>query len=171
MTDPLETALRAAYDAHAAEVTRVAHRLLRDPDEARDVCQEAFVRLHDSWDDVRGPPGPWLRAVAWRLALDALRRRQRLARGLAARAAEGRPVESPDTAQVSETRALVSRALGELSPRQRTVVALRVLGDESFPEIARALGVSEGSAKVHLRRGLERLRSILAPLLSREARP
>jgi RNA polymerase sigma-70 factor (ECF subfamily) len=172
VNDARERALRAAFEAHAKDVTRLAHRLLRDPEEARDICQETFVRFHDSLDEIRGEPGPWLRAVAWRLALDALRRRRRLARGLTVRARESVATEAPDAAEVRERRDAVERALEDLSERQREVVALRVLGEEPFPEIARALGVSEGSAKVHLRRALERLRSALAPFVtSRERKP
>jgi RNA polymerase sigma-70 factor (ECF subfamily) len=168
---PREAALREAFDAHAAEVTRLAARLLRDPEEARDVCQETFVRFHDHLSEVEGEPGPWLRAVAWRLALDALRRRRRAARGLERRGLAPTGAEPADTIETEERKATLVRALDELSERQRTVVALRVLGEEPFPDIARALGVSEGSAKVHFRRALERLRSLLAPVLSKESSP
>jgi RNA polymerase sigma-70 factor (ECF subfamily) len=116
-------------------------------------------------DEVLGEPGPWLRAVAWRLALDRARRGRRESRVLEAIAARAPdPAEPRDPVEDEETRARVLAALAALPDRQRDVVHLRVLSGETFPAIARVLGVSEGSAKVHLRRALERLRGLLAPL-------
>lgn len=153
--DPREAALAAAHAAHAASVTALAARLLGDADAARDVCQEAFVRLHGQLHLVRGDPGPWLRTVAWRLAFDLRRRRDREARVMSrvpAREAGPAAFESDEAVQ---------GALADLSDRQREVLLLRVVDGESFPAVARTLSISEGSAKVHLRRALERLRDAL----------
>jgi len=177
---PRDVVLATAFAAHAAAVTAIAARVLGDADAARDVCQEAFVRLHARLDEVRGEPGPWLRAVAWRLAFDARRRREREARALGpnlrcwetgsllrrlgrepgqersgARARPGDPLEA------RETNARIREALDALSPRQREVLLLRVVEGETFPAVASALEISEGAAKVHLRRALERLRALL----------
>lgn len=155
--DAREALVAAAYAAHAGAVTALAARLLGDADAARDVCQESFVRLHARLDEVRGDPGPWLRAVAWRLACDALRRRRREA------AALGRVAGAPPSASadVEEDVVRVRDALTALSERQRDVLLLRIVEGESFPALARTLSMSEGSAKVHLRRALDRLRALL----------
>lgn len=176
---PREVALETAFAAHAAGVAALAARLLRDAEAGRDVCQETFVRFDERMDEVRGDPGPWLRAVASNLALDRLRRRRRDARALDALARRAREAEAgagpgaggpPDPVLAQERRERVLGALADLPDRQREVVALRVLEGETFPTVARALGISEGSAKVHLRRAVERLRGLLAPLLGLEAR-
>lgn len=149
----------AAFGAHAAAVTAIAARVLGDADVARDVCQEAFVRLHARLDEVRGEPGPWLRAVAWRLAFDARRRRAREARALGRE--PSRVERAGDPLEEREASAEVREALDALSPRQREVLLLRVVDGETFPRVASALSISEGAAKVHLRRALERLRALL----------
>ncbi len=167
-----EAALVAAYEAHAKGIAALASRLLRDADAARDVCQETFVVFHRRMDEVRDEPGPWLRAVAWRLSLDRLRRRRTEARALDAVAREDRGVDALDpaaSAADAERRARILAALADLPDRQREVIALRVLGGESFPRLARSLEISEGSAKTHLRRGLERLRRTLAAWLPTHA--
>lgn len=156
-----EEALAQAYAAHAAEVTRIAARVLRDAEAARDVCQEAFVRLHARLPELRGPPGPWLRAVAWRLALDGLRRRRREVASLEAREpAIPAALDPLDLAGEGEAGERLREALLSLSERQREVLLLRVVGGETFPALARALEISEGAAKVHLRRALDRLRDL-----------
>ncbi len=154
--DARETSLAAAHAAHAASVTALAARLLGDADAARDVCQEAFVRLHGQLDQVRGDPGPWLRTVAWRLAFDLRRRRDREARALA-RVPE-RDAAGPAAFESDDA---IHGALADLSDRQREVLLLRVVDGATFPAVARTLSISEGSAKVHLRRALERLRDAL----------
>lgn len=153
--DAREAALAAAYAAHAAPITALAARLLGDADAARNVCQEAFVRLHGQLEAVRGDPGPWLRTVAWRLAFDLRRRREREARALA------RVPERDAGPAAFESDDAIHGALADLSDRQREVLLLRVVDGDTFPAVARTLSISEGSAKVHLRRALERLRDAL----------
>jgi RNA polymerase sigma factor (sigma-70 family) len=155
-----EQALRAAYEAHAASVAALAARLLRDPEAARDVCQEALVRYFDRMEEVRGDAGPWLRAVATRIALDRIRRGKLHARAVAAIARRPGP-EAFDATVEAEDRDRVIEALAALPDRQREVVALRVVEEETFPAIAAALGIAEGSAKEHYRRGMDKLRGLL----------
>lgn len=160
-----EAAVERAFAAHAGGVVALAARILRDDDAARDVCQETFVRFFDRMDEVRGDPGPWLRTVACRLALDGLRRRGGEARALAARP-RGLAASGPgDPVEDAERREHVVAALAALSERQRAAVSLRLLVGETFPQIASALGCGEGAAKVHFRRGVDRLRTLLASLV------
>ncbi|MBI3725436.1 sigma-70 family RNA polymerase sigma factor [bacterium] len=166
--DPREESVRRAFLAHAQEVVSLLARLLRDPEQARDLCQETFVRYHDRRDEVEREPGPWLRSVAFRLALDALRRR-RLERESLPRLVPGAAAADLDPLEARERRDRVSEALSRLPERQRSVVFLRVLDGETFPEVARALGISEGAAKVHLRRALESLRASLGPFMKHES--
>ena len=63
-----------------------------------------------------------------------------------------------------ELRARVVDALARLPDRQREVVVLRIIDGERWGAIAETLDLSEGTAKTHLRRALERLRALLAPL-------
>jgi RNA polymerase sigma-70 factor (ECF subfamily) len=157
-----EAALEAAFAAHAASVAAVALRILGDTEAARDVAQDAFVRYSDHVAEVHGDPGPWLRTVAARLALDRLRRRRREGRALAVGAlARGGGERDPDPAEAAETRERLLRALADLPERQRDVVLRRVVEGETFPALARALGIAEGSAKAHLRRALASLRRAL----------
>jgi RNA polymerase sigma-70 factor, ECF subfamily len=106
----------------------------------------------------------WVFITARRRAVDAGRRRAR--RGEMERSWSSFPVESapPDPADVvaaSEDTDAALRLLGQLSPLQAEVIALRVLTGLSTEEVAKIVGRSTGAVRVAAHRGLRRLEEIL----------
>lgn len=145
---------RELFDAHASYVAASLGRLgVRDADRD-DLVSEVFVRVHRELEryDASRPIRPWLFAFAARVASDhrrlARHRREVLGEGPeAASAAAG-----PDRALESmEARRIVERALGELDLDKRAVFVLHDLDETPVPEIARALGIAEGTAYSRLR--------------------
>ena len=146
-----------SYDEAFAELYRaayrVAFRLLGDRTEAQDVAQEALARTYVRWRTVEPYATPWACRVATNLALDRLRRSRRLSGD-----------DAPDRAvpdAYCDERVDLQRALRTLPRRQRDVVVLRYLADQSEESVAAALGVSVGSVKTHASRGLASLRARL----------
>ena len=73
------------------------------------------------------------------------------------------PRRAPDADLLdTEREAALARAIGDLPEAEQEVVVLRLSGDRSFPAIARALSIPEGTAKTRMRSGLARLRLALA---------
>ncbi len=143
----------AAFDELFPRAVRLANRLLGDRAAAEDVAAEALARTYARWPKVSGLPyrDGWVLKVATNLAIDRLRRR---------------PLDlTPPHADVFEDavhlRLALNAALLTLAPRQRQAVALRYLGGLSDKEVALALGISLGSVKTHIHRGLTGLRSRL----------
>ena len=143
----------AAFDELFPRAVRLATRLLGDRAAAEDVAAEALARAYARWPKVGGLPyrDGWVLKVATNLAIDRLRRR---------------PLNlTPPPAEVFEdavhVRLALTAALLTLAPRQRQAVALRYLGGLSDKEVALALGISLGSVKTHIHRGLNGLRSRL----------
>jgi RNA polymerase sigma-70 factor (sigma-E family) len=132
-----------------------ARRIVGPGDEAEELAAEAFTRAYDRWSSVRRQPAPaaWVLRVTVNLALDQARRRR------VDLVDEASTTHSTDPAQdrVAERLALAA-ALGALSPKQRHAIALRYLAGCQEDEVAAALGVSTGTVKTHLRRGLDHLR-------------
>ena len=95
---------------------------------------------------------PWLHRVAMNLALNSLRRRRWWAPWSST-------IEAAQAAPDNDGQWIV-RTLGQLPPRQREAVFLRVVADLSEDEVARLMGCSVGSVKVHKKRGLDRLRAL-----------
>jgi RNA polymerase sigma factor (sigma-70 family) len=109
-----------------------------------------MVRAYANWAKVEGLPhrDGWVLRVAANLAVDRLRRHPPMV-------AAGATIDAQDAVAL---RLALSAALAALPRRQRQAVTLRYLGDLSDGEVATALGISLGSVKTHVHRGLAALR-------------
>lgn len=143
----------AAFDELFPRAVRLANRLLGDRAAAEDVAAEALARAYARWPKVGGLSyrDGWVLKVATNLAIDRLRRRP----------PEVSPSRAADFEDGVELRIALNAALLTLAPRQRQAVALRYLGGLSDHEVALALGISLGSVKTHIHRGLKGLRGRL----------
>ena len=148
---------RAAFDRTYPLAERVARRITGDPALAEDLAAEAFTRLFVPWRRMAGHPHveAWVLRVTINLSIGAVRRR----RPIAPAADEPSLIFEEDTVVL---RVALSEALARLPRRQREVVTLRYLTDLSESDVAAVLGVSPGSVKTHLHRGLTALRARLA---------
>jgi len=151
-TEP-DDGFEEAFDELFPRAVRLAHRLLGDRTAAEDVAAEAMARAYARWPRVSGPPyrDGWLLKVTTNLAIDRLRRRP----------PEIVPAPADDFEDGVELRLALNAALLTLAPRQRQAAALRYLGGLSDREVAQALGISLGSVKTHIHRGLKGLRARL----------
>ncbi len=169
-------ALAPLMERHYRRLYRIALAYVRQPDDALDVVQEAFVRAFQAatrWDGT-AEAAPWLSRITINLAIDRWRRNRRRADTFApmlesdhaASLADKGP--TPDGGvERRETGERLRAALGLLPERQRAIVVLRHYQDLSLEEIARTLGISLGTVKSSLHRALQRMRVGLAG----EARP
>lgn len=112
---------------------------------AEDIAQEAFLRAHRSWADVRGHPNPegWVRLVAMNLARSRLRRLGAETRALA-RFAGMNHTPFPEIEPPNET---FWKAVHSLPHRQREVVALHYLEDMAVADIAQVLEIAVSTVK------------------------
>ena len=145
-----------AFDELAAVAYRVAFRILGSRGDAEDVAQEALTRAFVRWRRVRGHAEPWVARVAGNLAIDGHRRARRRPTVSDDGRAEATPVRAGGISAVD--RVELVRTLADLPARQRDVVVLRYLADQSEAATAAALGTSIGSVKQHAHRGLAALR-------------
>lgn len=163
-----------ALDALARRLRQPAYtlalQLLRDPDDALDVAQDALLRFfsHLHRVDADRSPRPWLFAIVRNRARDVLRRRRvRRSESLDALTEGGRP-EPTSTAADPARRALrrdlqrrVWRALGELPEAQREMLVLRDYQDLSYAEIAQVLRMPMGTVMSRLHRARKALKERL----------
>jgi RNA polymerase sigma-70 factor (sigma-E family) len=149
--------LAQLFRAEFGRLVGTARLLLGDAGQAEEVVQEAFIRLHGSWRRLRDPAkaAPYLRATVVNLARGRLRHRQVVERH---RPEPHRDARSPEDAALDGDRhRVVVAAIDRLPSRQRECVVLRYYLDLSERDIAAALGISCGSVKTHLHRGLATL--------------
>jgi RNA polymerase sigma-70 factor (ECF subfamily) len=116
-------------------------------DVAEDATAEAFARAIAQGDRLRDPLA-WIYRVAFRVAIDELRRERPHAQ------------ERDGAVPPPELEGLVE-ALKRLSPNQRAAVTLRYVLDLDIAEVAHRMGTAEPTVRVHLFRARKRLRQLL----------
>jgi RNA polymerase sigma factor (sigma-70 family) len=142
------------FAAEYAAVLRTVFLICHDTHLAQDITQEAFVELLRHWEKVSRyeRPGAWVRRVAIRKLVKAMRRDVRR------REAEG-TFEPPTALEPADVDVL--RAVRALPLRQRTAVVLHYFEDLSLHEIADVLDCAPSTAGVHLHRARARLGGVL----------
>lgn len=140
---------------------RVAYRILRDPELARDATQQALL---EAWRDLPSlrDPDRW-EAWTYRLLVHASYREGRRERRLGSNV-RLIPLDRssvPDTAIAVADRDELERGFRRLSTEQRTVVVLHYYVGLSMAEVAEALGIPAGTARSRLHAATGRLRAAL----------
>lgn len=143
-------------------VYHLAYRTVRDPEEARDVAQEAFFKAYRSLRTFK--PGAkfstWIFAITYHACCDRLSRRKRYSNDELPERAD--PSAGPESEAIANDEAKRLRAaIAQLPEKYRTVITLYHLQGRQYEEIANVLGVPMGTVKTHLFRAKEQLRRIL----------
>ena len=152
-------AVEALFRAEYRSLVRLAALLVGDRDASEEIVQDAFVRLQLRWGGLRDPSRApaWLRSAVLNGARSSLRRR-----GVRRRhASASLPVPVEERWLDGDQHRRVIAALRTLPPRQREAIVLRFYEELSEAETAAAMGVSAGSVKTHVHRGLAALAHVL----------
>jgi RNA polymerase sigma-70 factor (ECF subfamily) len=157
--------LERTFAEQQAPLTRYAARLLGDPERARDVVQDAFVKLMaQPRESVDGHATEWLFTVCRHRALDVLRKEGRMKRfeeGQVERVVADEP--RPGRAvEASETQASILELIGKLPPNQQEVVRLKFQNGFSYKEISRITELSVGNVGFLIHTAVARLRTEFA---------
>jgi RNA polymerase sigma-70 factor, ECF subfamily len=152
------------FAKHHGEIYAYLMRMMRDPEVAADMTQDAFVKAYKNYASLEKPENAraWLYQIAHRVALDEIRRRKIIrflpwtgeSRG-AAPSAEHLVMEGRFSGDMQ-------RALARIPERQRAALLLAELHDLTGLELADVLGVSHVAARALLTRARESLRQALA---------
>jgi RNA polymerase sigma-70 factor (ECF subfamily) len=154
-----EEALSTIYERYAPGIFRYIYYRLGDPELARDVQSEVFVRMLEgigSYEDRGWPISAWLYRIAHARTVDALRRKDR------SRQTSLEPwsilTDGPDEdLELSADKAAVRRALARLGDSQRQVLTLRFIYGLSLEETAKQMGRTVGSIKSLQHRATQRI--------------
>lgn len=159
------------FAKYHGEIHAYLLRMLRDPELAADLTQDAFVKAYRAYDTLEASENAraWLYRIAHRVALDELRRR-RLIKFLPF-TGEARTTVPSAEHLVMDARLSgeLQRALERIPERQRAALLLAELHDLTGLELASVLGVSHVAARALLTRARESLRQALAEERKAEA--
>jgi RNA polymerase sigma-70 factor, ECF subfamily len=155
------------YDATAARVVGMATRVVRDPAQAEEVAQEAFLEVWKTstrFDPSKGSAIGWLLTIAHRKAVDRVRSAEASTRRDTTYHQENQPVDHDSTAEAATASLEASRvrsALKSLTTVQREALELAYFGGYTHTEVASMLDLPVGTAKTRIRDGLIRLRDTM----------
>ncbi|MCC6907615.1 MAG: sigma-70 family RNA polymerase sigma factor [Phycisphaerales bacterium] len=159
-----------ALERYEGPLLRYTVRLLNgDLEAARDVVQDAFVRLiQQERSSVQGHLAPWLYRVCRNRALDRIRKEQRMQtslpdapdrNGRLGHASDDGAREEPgEQAQQPEARSRLLVMVADLPERQREVLRLKFQGDLSYREIAEIMDLTVSHVGVLIHTGIQTLR-------------
>jgi RNA polymerase sigma-70 factor (ECF subfamily) len=161
-------AFRILVERHMKHAYNLAYGFVGSHDDAAEVAQEAFVRVHRSLGGFRGEADftTWLHRIVVNLAMSRIKRQKVQAQrevDVEHPAASG-AAEDPPGAEQEDIREHIERALHELPTLQRAVVILRHIDGLSTKQVSTILKCSEGTVKTHLFRGLKKMKEKLSYL-------
>ena len=171
-----QSAFEQLVYSYDQQVLRLAYNLLRSQEDARDVYQEAFLRVHRNLQNFRFDCSfhTWLYRIVTNLCLDHLRKRKvRKEEPTVIESADGPKdliAAAPETSAHSdpqrrllsaEVRDRISRTLEELTPRERAVFEMRHHQGMRLRAIGDVLGTTEEAAKNCLFRATQKMRAAL----------
>jgi len=167
-------AMRELIDQHKDRLFAFVLRTVRNHHDAEEACQDAFLKAFRSLDsfDTQYRFSTWLFTIAYRVCLNAIRRRKDLSGDVdfTTMPVEAAPVDS-DSAQSEEARrlkGLVWEAVDRLSTPQRATVVLFYRQQLGCGDIADILGLPVATVKSHLHRARARLKDILEPVVAED---
>ncbi len=162
-----------AFDLLVRRHLRAAHAVARarldNPADADDVCQDAFIKALERIDDCRNPEGfrGWLLAIVRNTAHN-LREYERLREATPIDMAAPAPSRDDPFADTrnAELRSRLAEAMQHLTELQRKVLLLYDYEGWKHAEIARELGITAGSSRVHLHVARKAMRKRLSGSLA-----
>jgi RNA polymerase sigma-70 factor, ECF subfamily len=155
------------YDAMASRAYGLAVRVVRDPSQAEEVTQEAFLdvwRTASRYETGRGSVVGWVLTIVHRKAVDRVRAAESASRRDTTYHQDSTTVAHDATAEAAEASMEARRvrsALDQLTAVQREALELAYFGGYTHTEVATMLDLPVGTAKTRIRDGLIRMRDAM----------
>ena len=174
---------RAAFDLlvlkYQHKVVKLVQRYVRDPSDAEDVAQDAFIKAYKALPRFRGDSAfyTWLYRIAINTAKNALASRKRSPVSLERENDHGEEsqdvvsrLRDPETPEhlllTDEIRETVNGAMAELPEDLRTAIVLREIDGLSYEEIAAAMDCPVGTVRSRIFRAREAIDRKLRPIFA-----
>lgn len=176
-------AFRALVERYQGRVYSLAFGMLHERQDALDVTQEVFIKVHRYLDNFQGSASfyTWLYRITYNLCIDHLRRSgrmqtvdydDRIQREPTEEVAEIHPaLVGGNPGKVLSRKELakkIQEAIDELPPYHRGVIIMREIEGMSYKEMAAAMKVSKGTIMSRLHHARQKLQRALAPYLDGE---
>lgn len=169
--DSVKSGDQGAYDylvsKYMKRVVSIAWGIVRNAHDAEDLAQEAFVKAYQNIGKFKSgePFGPWIYRIVTNLSLDIVKHRKRFRQEELSESEPAARRDRADLAAVSnELARRIDEAIESLPEMQRVVARLYLVEQFEHPEIARMMGLSEGTIRSHLSLARRKLQDKLSDL-------
>lgn len=156
------------FDKYREKVYRIAFRFVRNKEDALEVTQEVFLRVHTSLGKFKTDSKffTWLYRITVNRSIDFTRQRKaRPLQDLDQEVLEAQPAngerDPSEVAEEKDTESLLARAVTRLSSKHRAVFLLHAMENLSYKEIASVLDISVGTVMSRLFYARKKLQEIL----------
>ena len=164
MAEPSEQFIENAMAEFESPLIGYANTILHDPDRARDVVQDTFIKLcQQDVSQIRHSLKTWLFTVCRNRSLDILRKEKRVQPlgEIQWQHLAGAGLQPDEEIENDERNNLVLRHLAKLSDNQREAISLKFQQGLSYQEISEVTGLTSGNIGFLIHTGLKRLRDLL----------
>lgn len=152
--------LRLIYDEYGSYIYKTVLSVVKSPQDAEDVTSDFFLRLWQKAEQYRSGAGhkAYLAAIAHNMAVDLLKKQNRLSFTLDDEESFEEPADTVRTDETVESGISFDEALKGLSESEGEIINLHIGLELTFKEIASALGLPLGTVTWKYRNALEKLR-------------
>jgi len=168
-----EDAFRVLVERHGRAVFRLAFRMTGRAEDAEDVVQETFIRVHRQLGrfEARSNFGTWVYRIAFNCAIDYMRARPHRESAeshdrLEQLSGQNLGAAADDLVFAAEISERMQQALGCLSAQERAAFLLRHFHGSSIEEICQTLGLRANAAKHSIFRAVRKMRIALRPIVT-----
>jgi len=167
-------AFETLLKTHRKKVYNIALRMTKNPEDAQELSQDALIRAFTAIKKFRGDSSfsTWLYRITMNVCTDFLRKKNKTIVISLEQGAVGNendtsvqlPEDGPGPDIISEKsqlKELVRKAMDSLSAEHRQVLVLRDLMDLTYKDIARTLGINEGTIKSRINRARDALKQVI----------
>jgi len=157
-------AIPLLLDAYGALVWSIVRKQI-GADQADDLTQEIFIRIWKDaarYDPQLGSEATFITMIARRRVIDFRRRVGRRPESVEIADDAGAPDRALERVDLADEARVAAAALSQLRPEQQQVLRLAIVDGLTHTEIASATNLPLGTVKSHARRGMERVRTLLA---------
>ena len=150
-----EGAFAALVEQNQGRIYHLALRMTGNPDDAAELCQEAFLNAWKGLGKFQGESSfsTWLYRIAYNVFYDYIRSRKETTE------LDSREVDATNSVEQENVgqRMDIYQSLEKLKEVERTCITLFYMEDVSIDKIAGIVGIPAGTVKSHLSRGKEKL--------------
>jgi RNA polymerase sigma-70 factor (ECF subfamily) len=167
-------AFEALVRAHQGLCWHIIYRMVRHPEDARELCQETFLRVHQKLHQYRYESAlkSWIGQIAYSIALRHLERKKISLVQANPEFPQADPLERigddfdlEGACADEQTTQLLHQAIESLPALPRMLLTLYHLEELTIPEITQVTGLASGTIKSHLFRSRLKLRQLLEPTI------